>query len=133
MIYLVVVKFLVFVSEVVSIFSKIHTWIIGRAKGYLCPPQLNYWGGACPGCPPKSTPMPFSHLNELNSNHCQLPRDSHSLLLHRTSHDYHWLLLSTCTATVPSASAVLLRYINRSFIICIQTVSATATVLNPVL
>src|SRR6218665_2976162 len=34
---MVVVKFLVFVSEVVSIFSKILTRIIGGAKGYLCP------------------------------------------------------------------------------------------------
>src|SRR6218665_637235 len=55
MIYLVVVKFFVFVSKVVSIFSKILTWIFGGAKGYLCP-QLNYWGGA-PARPPKSTPM----------------------------------------------------------------------------
>ena len=47
---MVVVKFLVFVSEVVSIFSQILTWIIGRAKGYLCP-QLNYWGRA-PRLPP---------------------------------------------------------------------------------
>src|SRR6218665_2284853 len=108
---MVVVKFLVFVSEVVSIFSKIITWIIGGAKGYLCQrckslfevgeailregpyfiifwgayatfspswkilggaiapvappgfapmtfaPPTQLWGGACPGCPPKSTPM----------------------------------------------------------------------------
>jgi len=50
MIYLVVVKFLVFVSEVVSIFSKILTWIIGGAKGYLFPTN-SIIGGACPGCP----------------------------------------------------------------------------------
>jgi len=50
MIYLVVVKFLVFVSEVVSIFSKIVTWIIGWAKRYLCPPN-SIIGGARPGCP----------------------------------------------------------------------------------
>src|SRR6218665_3542453 len=54
---MVVVKFLVFVSEVVSIFSKILTWIIGGGKRIPLPHQLNYWGGACPGCPPKSTPM----------------------------------------------------------------------------
>ena len=38
MIYLVVVKFLVFVSEVVSIFSKILTWIIGWQKDTFAPP-----------------------------------------------------------------------------------------------
>src|SRR6218665_2372266 len=53
---MVVVKFLVFVSEVVSIFLKILTWIIGGAKGYLCPTN-SIIGGTCPGCPPKSTPM----------------------------------------------------------------------------
>src|SRR6218665_2071199 len=54
---MVVVKFLVFVSEIVSIFSKILTCIIGGgAKGYLCPTN-SIIGGACPGCPPKSTPM----------------------------------------------------------------------------
>ena len=56
MAFLVVVKFFVFVSEVVSIFSKILTWIFGRAKGYLCPTN-SIIGGARPGCPPKSTPM----------------------------------------------------------------------------
>src|SRR6218665_1612081 len=50
---MVVVKFLVFVSEVVSIFSQILTWIIGGERIPL-PHQLNYWGSACP---PKSTPM----------------------------------------------------------------------------
>ena len=61
---MVVVKFFVFVSEVVSIFSKIFTWIIGGgAKGYLCP-QLNYWGARAPAAP-KSTPMPtFSGMPE---------------------------------------------------------------------
>src|SRR6218665_1785338 len=53
---MVVVNFLVFVSEVVSIFLKILTWIIGGAKGYLCPTN-SIIGGACPGCSPKSTPM----------------------------------------------------------------------------
>jgi len=53
--YMVVVKFLVFVSEVVSIFSKILTWIIGGGgKRIPLPHQLNYWGDACPGCPPLS-------------------------------------------------------------------------------
>jgi len=64
---MVVVKFLVFVSEVVSIFSQILTWIIGGgAKGYLCPPTQLLGGGACPGCPPKSTPMiirPIRHFD----------------------------------------------------------------------
>src|SRR6218665_488395 len=53
---MVVVKFLVFVSEVVSIFSKILTWIIGGQKDTFAPPT-QLLGGACPGCPPKSTPM----------------------------------------------------------------------------
>src|SRR6218665_135196 len=57
---MVVVKLLVFVSEVVSIFSKILTWIIGGAKGYRCPTN-SIIGGACPGCPPKSTPMDMEH------------------------------------------------------------------------
>src|SRR6218665_729821 len=57
---MVVVKFLVFVSEVVSIFSKILTWIIGGAKGYLCTTN-SISGGACPGCPPKSTPVVEVH------------------------------------------------------------------------
>jgi len=51
---MVVVKFLVFVSEVVSIFSKILTWIIGGAKGYLCPTN-SIIGGRVPRLPPKST------------------------------------------------------------------------------
>ena len=50
MIYLVVVKYLVFVSEVVSIFSKILTWIIGGPKDTFAP-QLNYEGRA-PRLPP---------------------------------------------------------------------------------
>src|SRR6218665_3343402 len=53
---MVVVKFLVFVSEVVSKFSKILTWIIGGAKGYLCPTN-SIIGGRVPRLPPKSTPM----------------------------------------------------------------------------
>ena len=56
MVFLVVVKFFVFVSEVVSIFSKILTWIIGGQKDTFAPSQLNYWGRA-PQLPPKSTPM----------------------------------------------------------------------------
>src|SRR6218665_2076226 len=40
---MVVIKFLVFVSEVVSIFSKILTWIIGGGKRIHLPHQLNYW------------------------------------------------------------------------------------------
>ena len=59
MIFLVVVKFLVFVSKVVSIFSKVLTWIIGRGQKDTFAPQLNYWGRA-PQLPPKSTPMPPS-------------------------------------------------------------------------
>src|SRR6218665_1140239 len=47
---MVVVKFLVFVSEVVSIFSKILTWIIGGQKDTFAPPT-QLLGGACPGCP----------------------------------------------------------------------------------
>ena len=54
---MVVVKFLVFVSEVVSIFSKILTWIIGGAKGYLCPTNSIIGGARAPAAPPKSTPM----------------------------------------------------------------------------
>src|SRR6218665_3850001 len=53
---MVVVKFLVFVSQVVSIFSKILTWIIGGAKGYLCLTN-SIIGGRVPRLPPKSTPM----------------------------------------------------------------------------
>src|SRR6218665_2021777 len=53
---MVAVKFLVFVSEVVSIFSKILTLIVGGERVYLCPTN-SIIGGACPGCPPKSTPM----------------------------------------------------------------------------
>jgi len=48
---MVVVKFLVFVSEVVSIFSKILTWIIGGAKGYLCLTN-SIIGGHVPRLPP---------------------------------------------------------------------------------
>src|SRR6218665_3815152 len=47
---MVVVKFLVFVSEVASIFSKILTWIIGGQKDTFAPPT-QLLGGACPGCP----------------------------------------------------------------------------------
>src|SRR6218665_1661251 len=65
MIYMVVVKFLVFVSEVVSIFSKILTWIIGGQKNTFAPPT-QLLGGACPGCPPKSTPMVPAYSRALN-------------------------------------------------------------------
>src|SRR6218665_1199253 len=59
---MVVVKFVVFVSEVVSIFSKILTWIIGGQKDtFAQPTQL--LGGTCPGCPPKSTPMVTAALS----------------------------------------------------------------------
>src|SRR6218665_882831 len=61
MVFLVVVKFFVFVSEVVSIFSKILTWIFWGAKGYLCPTN-SIIGGARPGCSPKSTPM-YAHTD----------------------------------------------------------------------
>src|SRR6218665_3555047 len=73
MIYGSIVKFLVFVSEVVSIFSKILTWIIRGQKDTFAPPT-ELLGGACPGCPPKSTPMttaiwlldnPLPHLASL--------------------------------------------------------------------
>jgi len=65
MIYLVVVKFLVFVCEVVSIFSKILTWIIGGKRIALPPTQL--LGGTRPGCPPKSTPMCLGILSYILS------------------------------------------------------------------
>ena len=88
---MIVVKFLVFVSEVASIFSKILTWIIGGAKGYLCPPT-QLLGGRAPGCPPtcKSTPMLYvyaiSRLISLSHSGYQPPvqfngsfyRQSHS-------------------------------------------------------
>ena len=45
---MVVVKFLVFVSKVVSIFSKI-------LKRIPLPHQLNYWGAQALAAPPKST------------------------------------------------------------------------------
>src|SRR6218665_974248 len=54
---MVVIKFLVFVCEVVSIFSKILTWIIGGGQKDTFAPPTQLLGGACPGCPPKSTPM----------------------------------------------------------------------------
>src|SRR6218665_71158 len=57
-----IVKFLVFVSEVVSIFSKILTWIIGGAKAYLCPTN-SIIGGRVPRLPPKCTPMPIMILS----------------------------------------------------------------------
>src|SRR6218665_3682237 len=53
---MVVVNFLVFVSEVVSIFLKILTWIIGGQKDTFDPPT-QLLGGAGPGCSPKTTPM----------------------------------------------------------------------------
>ena len=59
MIYLVVVKFLIFVSEVVSIFSKILTWIIWGAKGYLCPNPII--GGVRAPAAPLS--LRLSHLS----------------------------------------------------------------------
>ena len=48
----------VFVSEVVSIFSKILTWIFfgGQKDTFASPTQL-LEGGARPSCPTKSTPM----------------------------------------------------------------------------
>ena len=58
MVFVVVVKFFVFVSEVVSIFSKILTWIFGGGQKDTFAPQLNYWGARAPAAPPKSTPMP---------------------------------------------------------------------------
>ena len=45
-----VVKFLVSVSEVVSIFSKILTWIMVGQKDTFCPPT-QLLGGARTGCP----------------------------------------------------------------------------------
>ena len=36
--------------------SKILVWLLGGKKGAL-PPILIFLGGACPGCPPESTPM----------------------------------------------------------------------------
>ena len=48
---MVAVKFLVFVSEVVSIFSKILTLIIGGGKRIPLPHQLNYWGARAPAAP----------------------------------------------------------------------------------
>src|SRR6218665_3826163 len=54
---MVVVKFLAFVSEVVSTFSKILIWIIGGGQKDTFAPPTQLLGGACPGCPPKSTPM----------------------------------------------------------------------------
>src|SRR6218665_2393559 len=52
---MVVVKFFVFVSEVVSIFSKILTWIFGGQKDSFAPNSII--GGRAPRLPPKSTPM----------------------------------------------------------------------------
>src|SRR6218665_2366180 len=47
----------------------------GGKKGVL-PPHPNYWGGACPGCPPpESTPMRIIHaiviylLHKLSAQH----------------------------------------------------------------
>ena|SRR6218665_3774303 len=54
---MVVVKFLVFVSEVVSIFSKILTWIIGGGQKDTFAPPTQLLGGRVPRLPPKSTPM----------------------------------------------------------------------------
>ena len=47
---MVVVKFLVFVSEVVSIFSKIITWIIGGQKDTFAPPT-QLLGARAPAAP----------------------------------------------------------------------------------
>src|SRR6218665_1180224 len=39
-------------------FLKILMRLLGGQKKVFCPPHPNYWGGgACPGCPPESTPM----------------------------------------------------------------------------
>src|SRR6218665_3439708 len=59
---MVVVNFLVFVSEVVSIFSQILTWIIGGAKGYLCPTNSIIGGARAPAAPHKSTLMTTSRV-----------------------------------------------------------------------
>jgi len=51
MIYLVVVKFLVFVSEVVSIFSKILIWIIGGGQKDTFAPSSIIGGARAPAAP----------------------------------------------------------------------------------
>src|SRR6218665_2731838 len=54
---MVVVKFLVFVSEnSFNIFKNSHLDYWGGQKDTFAPPT-QLLGGACPGCPPKSTPM----------------------------------------------------------------------------
>ena len=40
----------------IKFFLKFSSDYWGGKKGVL-PPHPNYWGGACPGCPPESTPM----------------------------------------------------------------------------
>src|SRR6218665_754065 len=61
---MVVVKFLVFVSEVFSIFSKILTWNIGGQKDTFAPPT-QLLGGACPGCPLSLRLCPVQILSQL--------------------------------------------------------------------
>src|SRR6218665_859434 len=54
---MVVVKFLVSVSEVeLQYFQKFSPGLLGGQKDTFAPPT-QLLGGACPGCPPKSTPM----------------------------------------------------------------------------
>ena len=48
---MVVVKFLVFVSEVVSIFSKIRTWIIGGEQKNTFAPPTQLLGARAPASP----------------------------------------------------------------------------------
>src|SRR6218665_336625 len=77
---MVVVKFLVFVSQVVSIFSKILTWIIGGANGYLCPTN-SIIGGRVPRLPPKSTPMQVG-VSKLGSTEIHLSTRVSKLMGH---------------------------------------------------
>ena len=53
---MVVVKFLVFLSEVVSIFSQILTWIIGGGQNDTFAPPTQLLGARAPAAP-KYTPM----------------------------------------------------------------------------
>src|SRR6218665_3460483 len=54
---MVVVKFLVSVSEVeLQYFQKFSPGLLVGQKDTFAPPA-QLLGGACPGCPPKSTPM----------------------------------------------------------------------------
>src|SRR6218665_467172 len=46
-----------FLKYIVSIFSKILTWIIGGQKDTFAPPTQLLGGGRVPRLPPKSTPM----------------------------------------------------------------------------